>query len=415
MIDVATRPDRAPHVVALATLAELGGAERSLVELVRHTGDRLRWTVVLPDAGPLADAAVAAGAASRVVPWPASVAGLGERSAGSAVLGRALRAGAGAPRLWARLAREARALAPDVVVTNGIKAHVLGAAMAGRIGAPVVWYAREGLEDRPWSRSALRLAARRVAGVIAISRYVASELRPLVPPSRPIHVVRNIVDVARLRPGLPCPADLAKAPGELWIGVVGALTPLKAQDVFLDAAARIAADVPEARFLVVGGEPYRTEAGLGFAAALRRRAARLGSRVRFLGERDDAGAVIANLDVLVQPSRGPEGLGRTILEAMACGVAVVTVDRWGPRELVRDGETGLLVAPGSVDALAAALRRVAGDAPLRARLGAAGRKALLADGAPDALAGAFCEALASVARLPAPAFRGVKEMAVGGR
>jgi glycosyltransferase involved in cell wall biosynthesis len=306
--------------------------------------------------------------------------------------------------LRVRLDDQLRQLAPAVVLTNGLKAHVLGALARTTCDAPVVWCAREGLEDRPLSRAILRLAGRRCDGVIAISRYVASEFRAVVPGPVPIHVVRNIVDLARVRPALPLPRDLVKAPGETWLGVVGALAPLKGQDVFVEAAARVAARAPGTRFLVVGGEPYRTAGRSGYAAGLVRRVQALGlvDRVRFLGERDDAPAVIANLDVLVQPNRGPEGLGRTILEAMACAVPVVSVDRWGPRELVRDEETGFLVPPGDVDALADRLVRLAGDPALRARMGAAGRRAILEHGDPAMLAHRFHAALAQSAGLAVP-------------
>jgi glycosyltransferase involved in cell wall biosynthesis len=320
-----------PRVLVLTTLAGLGGAERSLLELVRRLRDDLAFTLVVPDEGPLGAAARAAGADVRIVPWPAAFAELGER---------ARRRGA-TPACCARRRRSAcsasgcgrRSIGSHPTSSSRTASRRVSALACSGAGVPLVWYAREGLEDRPTSRFVLRLLGRRPAGVVAISRYVAGQFRPLVAGPAPVHVVRNIVDPGRLRPGMPLPADLRKPPGAVWLGVVGALTPLKGQDVFLDAAARVAARVPTARFLVVGGEPYRTEQGLGWAAKLaaRVRAHGLEERVDFLGERDDAPAVIANLDVLVQPSRGPEGLGRTILEAMACAVPVIAVDRWGPQ------------------------------------------------------------------------------------
>ena len=406
----------APRVVVIATLDRLGGAERSLVELIDRLGDQLRFTVLVPGDGPLAAAVRAAGGECRVVPWPEALRGLGERARRARLPGL-VRAAANVGVLRARLHAEVVRLEPDVVVTNGLKAHVLGALLRPLVACPLVWYAREGLEDRWLSRLVLRALGRRCDGVIAISRYVAGEFRPLVPGPAPIQVVRNIVDPARVRPALALPRDLTKAPGAVWLGIVGALTPLKGQDVFLDAAARMAPEVPEARFLVVGGEPYATEAGLGFAAALRARADALGlaERVDFLDERDDAPAVIANLDVLVQSNRGPEGLGRSILEAMACAVPVVCVDRWGPRELVEDGRTGFLVAPGDVAALAERMRRLALDPHLRAALGGAARRAFQTAGDPATLAGAFRDALVAMAGL-APAESGsVKDVAVGDR
>jgi glycosyltransferase involved in cell wall biosynthesis len=358
-----------------------------------------------------------AGAVCRVVPWPHALGRLGERARRPRVR-ELVRAATTLGVLRTRLRAELEWLGPDVLLTNGLKAHVLGALVAPVLGVPLVWYAREGLEDRPLSRCLLRSLGRRCDGVIAISRYVAGEFRPLVPGPAPVHVVRNIVDPVALRPGLALPGDLAKPAGELWFGVVGALTPSKGQDLFLSAAARVGADLPAARFLVVGGEPYHTETHLGFGAMLRAHAGALGiaDRTRFLGERDDAASVIANLDVLVQPNRGPEGLGRAVLEAMACGVPVVAVDRWGPRELVEDGRTGLRVPPGDVDALARAMSQLGRDPALRARLGAGGRRAIEAGGDPATLARAFREALVTIARLaPGVPTQAGKEAAAGGR
>jgi glycosyltransferase involved in cell wall biosynthesis len=98
----------------------------------------------------------------------------------------------------------------------------------------------------------------------------------------------------------------------------------------------------------------------------------LGERVEFLGHSDDVPALLAASDAFVLPSLF-EGTPLALLEAMAAGKAVVTSAIAGVDEVVSDGETGLLVRPGDPDALAEALRRVVGDAELRARLGAAAR------------------------------------------
>jgi glycosyltransferase involved in cell wall biosynthesis len=404
------------HVAVVLPFTGLGGAERSLVELVTATRDRLRWTVLVPDHGPAVTALTRAGARCRVVPWPDAVLDVGER-AGRGSWRRVIAAATAVGPLEARLASELAWIAPDVVLTNGMKAHLVGARVCGRLGLPLVWYAREGLEDRPRLRLALRAFGRRPTGVIAISRYVASEFRAIVPGPAAIHVVRNIVDVRDARSGLERPCDLDKPAGATWVGVVGALTPLKGQEVFLRAAARVSERMADVEFLVVGGEPYRTEAGLGFGATLQRLARDLGiaARTRFLGERTDADAIIANLDLLVQSSRGPEGLGRTILEGMAAGVAVIGPDRWGPRELIEDGVTGLLVAPGDPVALADAIERLLRDPQARARLASAGRRAMQSV-APETIADAFVAALSSIlGRTVGTPQGGVKEMAVAGR
>jgi glycosyltransferase involved in cell wall biosynthesis len=95
--------------------------------------------------------------------------------------------------------------------------------------------------------------------------------------------------------------------------------------------------------------------------------------VEWLGHQDDVVRIWQDSDIACLPSYR-EGLPKSTLEAMACGLPVVTTDVPGCRETVHDGENGLLVPPRDATALAAALRRLIEDAPLRRRLGARGRE-----------------------------------------
>jgi glycosyltransferase involved in cell wall biosynthesis len=109
----------------------------------------------------------------------------------------------------------------------------------------------------------------------------------------------------------------------------------------------------------------------GYVARLRRQVAGLGlgDRVRFRGFRSDVWSELAHLDVLVHASTTPEPFGQVVLEGMAAGLPVVAAAAGGPAEIMIDDDDGLLVPPGSVGALTAALRRLADDPSLRARLG----------------------------------------------
>lgn len=102
-------------------------------------------------------------------------------------------------------------------------------------------------------------------------------------------------------------------------------------------------------------------------------ARRLGiaDRVVFLGARRDVAALLSAADVFCHPNTGPEGFGIVFIEALDAGVPVVTTALGGGCEIV-DESCGMLVAPGDVKALAAALARLIEDSSLRARLGASG-------------------------------------------
>jgi glycosyltransferase involved in cell wall biosynthesis len=94
-------------------------------------------------------------------------------------------------------------------------------------------------------------------------------------------------------------------------------------------------------------------------------------RVHWLGFRRDVAAVLKGMDVLAAPSHW-EGFGLVAAEALAAGVPVVAADASSLREIVRDGREGLLVPPGDVEALAAALVRLGRDPAERGRMAAAG-------------------------------------------
>ena len=132
-------------------------------------------------------------------------------------------------------------------------------------------------------------------------------------------------------------------------------------------------DVPGAELWVVGNR-LPSDHGPDPSGLL---AAAPPGTVRLLGYRTDIPAVLAAADIFALPSHF-EGLPMSVIEAMLTGLPVVATRIRGPREQVVDGETGLLVPPMQVPALADALRRLATDPALRARMGTAGRERALA-------------------------------------
>ncbi|MGH6670691.1 MAG: glycosyltransferase [Stellaceae bacterium] len=132
--------------------------------------------------------------------------------------------------------------------------------------------------------------------------------------------------------------------------------------------------------------------------ALERQARKLGlgDRVRFLGWRDDAPALLAAADFLVVPSRS-EPLGNTIVEAWAAERPVIATETAGPTELIAAGQTGLLVPVGNVETLALTLERVADDRDLRRRLAAAGHVRYAAEFSETRVVAAYQALFAKVA------------------
>jgi len=150
------------------------------------------------------------------------------------------------------------------------------------------------------------------------------------------------------------------------VGNVAALVPHKGQRDLVDAAAIVVREVPDARFLVLGqGELRET---------LERqiRHLNLEKHVLLAGFRPDALSLLKGFDVFVMSSV-QEGLGTSLLDAMACAKPVVATTVGGIPEVVVDGETGLLVPPRQPPQMAAAIVRLLKSAAARRDMGAAGR------------------------------------------
>jgi glycosyltransferase involved in cell wall biosynthesis len=149
-----------------------------------------------------------------------------------------------------------------------------------------------------------------------------------------------------------------------FVGIIATLRSWKGHRYLLDAWAGLPVDA--GRLLVVGDGPGRDN--------LRRQAADLGiaERVVMPGNQSDVAPWLAALDVFALPSYANEGVPQAIMQAMACGLPVVSTPVGSIPEIVADGETGLLVPPRDTEALRAALARLAGDPALCRRLGEAG-------------------------------------------
>jgi glycosyltransferase involved in cell wall biosynthesis len=180
-----------------------------------------------------------------------------------------------------------------------------------------------------------------------------------------ISLVLNAIDLGHFRPGAVDRASVRakwKLPKDApVVAGVGRLNPQKNLSLFLDAAARLAREYPDVRFLLAGTGPEES--------LLREKCGMLGlgDRVIFAGYVADARQVYAACDLLVMPSLY-EGLPMTLLEAMAMGVPVVASRLDGIAEVVTDGESGLLIASGDADGFAAASARLLQDQELRAKI-----------------------------------------------
>jgi glycosyltransferase involved in cell wall biosynthesis len=216
------------------------------------------------------------------------------------------------------------------------------------------------------------MTARWCRRIIAVSHATARFIVDVEGiPAGKVTVIPNGVDLERFRVEPPARARqaLGLTDADFVVACVGRLHPHKGQADLVDALAIVRERVPGLVCLVAGEGPERA------SLEARVRARDLTDRCRFLGSVDRIETIYAACDVAVLPSRF-EGMPNTVLEAMAMGRPVVATSVDGSVELVRHGETGVLVPPRNAGALADALMGLARDRAAASRMGARGRAAV---------------------------------------
>jgi glycosyltransferase involved in cell wall biosynthesis len=402
-IGVSPPPARKVRVLFINDTARNGGPGRSLHSILKFLDPAVvHRAVVLPRRGPVADLLEADGVVDElrfepnlvenpIEPWgrpmergdfDASVPLKAARLAGNVVK---------AARSVGRLVAAVRAGRFDLVYCNGTNADFAGATVAALTGVPALWHVRYTSIPAAVAPLHRRLSAgARVARIVCVSEAAAG-LFPHC--AAKVRVIHNALDVSSFDPEKIRPTlreELGLPPGSVVFGSHGRVLRRKGY-VEMVHAARLAIDrVPEApvHFVVVGDTPedFRPD----HVEECRRLAGQLGlgDRFRMLGFRSDVRPLVADFDVAVVPSVYPDPLPRAVIESMALGKPVVAFGVGGVAEMLHDGVTGEVVrfeADGqgastpSVQRLADAFVRYAGDEPLRRLQGAAARSRILRD------------------------------------
>jgi glycosyltransferase involved in cell wall biosynthesis len=281
-----------------------------------------------------------------------------------------------------RIFRLIRSRQIDVVHSHGYKGDVYAYLATWCTSVPLVatahnWTGKT--EVPPIYNTVDRLVLRRFSCVVAVSQGVAQILRESGIRRFRLFRIPNGIDVAPFELARQTLETDAQETRSLVVGMVGRLVKEKGCEYFLRAAADVLPRFPGARFILVGDGPERAS----LEQLARELKLRIGQNIEFWGHRDDMPSVYACLDICVLPSFA-EGMPMTVLEAMAGGKPVIATRVGEIPQLVNPGVDGLLVSPGDVDELSAAIIRLMGDTNLRRRMGANGqqkaRKSFSADG-----------------------------------
>jgi glycosyltransferase involved in cell wall biosynthesis len=317
-------------------------------------------------------------------------------------------------RTLGRLLREMRAfrahlriVRPDlaVIVTATLPAQLIAARLER---VPTIVYVGElvhgpsvrpgGVLKRAFGAVLIALTGRLATAVIACSDTVARQfgrrardrVTTIYPPI-PDAFAGGDGDGFRRRNGI--------APDDTCVVAIGNITSGRGQDVLIRALPLIRGGARSVHCVIVGA-PFPRDQDIGYGDELARLADELGvgEQVIFAGFVDELADALAAADVVVNPARSSESFGRVACEALVAGRPVVATRVGAIPEVLRDGETALLVSPDDPSALAAAIERILGDPELASRLARSGREDVLKRFSPRS----SLERFSSVARAAAP-------------
>lgn len=332
-------------VLQVDTAATWRGGQNQVLLMARGFAERGRESVVAcRSGGALAGRAQEEGLGLRPLPfrgdlWPPAILGL------------------------ARLLQREQPLVLLLHDPHAVAAALVATRLAGR--RPLVAVRRV---DFPLRSLASRRKYAACDRVIVVSRAIGAVLeRGGVPPTRLRLVYEGVPDRPPAPGGAEALAELGVPPGAPVVGNVAALTSHKDHATLVEAMAALRGHVPEARLVIAGEGELRAD------LEARVKARGLADRVVFAGFRSDLDRLLPAFSVFCLSSR-LEGLGTSLLDAMALGLPVVATAAGGIPEAVEDGVSGRLVPPGDPVALAGALAEVLGDEAKRRSMGAAGRR-----------------------------------------
>jgi glycosyltransferase involved in cell wall biosynthesis len=334
------------------------GAQQSMLTLARSLDPRkFEPTFVATRVGLLTQRFGEAGIPCKILPID-EIANVFGGAAQRYSAGKKVRVAVAIVKQNLRVLRWLRREGIDIVYANELRS-LLYAGFAARVsGCVLVWYVRDESRLGRLHGMGIRLAHK----VICVSRSVwnAFTARERHRHAQKLSTLYTGFDLSRYRyderERFRLRDELGICDRTKVVGLVGSISPRKGQAVLVEAAPAILGAAGDVVFVAIGDVAPGQEA---YAEEVKRRIAKLGIEDRFhwCGYRSDAEAFYSLMDVLVLPSSS-EGLPRTVIEALACGVPVVATDVGGVREILLDGHLGDIVEVNEAAQLAERTTRV---------------------------------------------------------
>ena len=345
-------------------VARMSGAERGLINIVKRLDpDKFEAVVALPSDGPLSDELTKAGVTVSCI----DICRL-TKTWNPLLLAKYYRSWRRGTALLTRLIRD---MSIDVVHANSNTAQIYAGPAAARAGVPCIWHSRDLVGLGPL----FRWMSKRSTRVVAISKAVEKHLCDGGVDPLKIRMIHNAVDTDKFcSQGRRTDAlkKMGASPENRLVAMVGQLVPWKNHDMFIRCAARILQQRPDTMFAIIGDDTFGDNGS--YPAYVKRTAEiTLPGRIIFTGYCFDMATTLEGVDVLLHPA-SREPFGRSVIEAMAMGKPVVAVNSCGPAEIISNGEDGILVPEGDVQAMAASAVQLLADDDYARTMGEAARK-----------------------------------------
>ncbi len=265
--------------------------------------------------------------------------------------------------------RIVRDLKIDLLHLHDARAHTLGwlANLLGFAKLPIVLHRRVIRKPSNSFFTRWKYNHSSIGAILCVSQKVRKVMQAYVIQPQNVHLVYSAIDPRRWEQAMdhsPPPLSLQLSPEKLTIGFIGALEKEKGLLDFLSVAKKIIAQLP-CQFLIVGGG--------AMDSLIKQKAEEEGlcQWVNFTGFVEEVGGYLSSMDLFLFPSL-EEGLGTSVLDAMARGIPVVASNVGGIPELLQHGKQGFLADPGDIDSLAMHCLRILKDKDLRTSMGKEG-------------------------------------------
>lgn len=351
-------------VLWIDLVSELGGAQHSMSELCSALSSAGVDVVAAAPYGPLFDRLTAAGLkVFPVSPIRARKRGWGLFTTAAKLL-----------RAPSTVSQIIRTVKPDIIHTNSLPAF-LAASHTGT-SIPVIWHVRDLRLPTLVAREAAKKAARIIAASEAIDEYLVDFLSPRI--LGRIRIIRNGIDPTRF---WPADKDAARKRFGLpqnvpVIGMIAHLIPWKRQDAFIQAAAAIHQQKPDAHFVIVGRDLFHENNRWVSQLETQVQQTGVGSCFHWIKDLDTSHEVLPAFDLFLHPALN-EPFGRVICEAMAAGVPVISAESGGPVNIIEQRVSGILVREGDPQLMAEESLALLANPAGAARLAKAGRARVL--------------------------------------